>query len=698
MITYIKSKILQNPAIPCLPLLIVYLLTILPFLLNYLYGLSYITLIFWLPVYLFYKFKYLPLSHILVLTFSGLIVSYQTCTSSDNHITQLTKQEKTYLSVKGTVSNVHYPNKILQWNVNSPQYIIRIDEILLKNTIFQSQGKVLVKNLKEELTFGDSISLTGRLIPIQQSNENTAFSFASYYRQKNISHTLYADHFEYTAPASGFNSIKKSLYELRDKIISKATKSLESEQQKRIVASIFFGYKGLLKPDEKDTFSKSGTAHLFAVSGLHVGIAASLLLIIIKTLRIPHKHIPYFLLPSLFIYVVMTGAPASAVRAFIMLAVWSIARSRILPSTGLNNLAVSALIILLWNPLDLFSLGFLYTFIITSSLVMSYEKSLNFFKSINEKNLWKGNYNQQIPFIHKATMLLLCSLTASMSSWGLNIFFNQQVIPLAFITNFFSSILAWCSFMLACLSITEIPLLYSLQEQTINSLLWLVKTGSIFWQTATVLSIIVILYYLLLFICLSKNINNRFLYIATAIIFIGMALPAKQNRVSIFLSSASNTPTICIYFEGKRYLINTTNRTAVRDFINQNIDAVYFSKPKASHSWAVNELLEVSNSKLLETKGRHISYLKRKIKSPEKVTLVNAYKINSVKTTYSETSMDYTFTFEDQLPGKDSLKISISQENYGKCTVKVAFKNFSKHLELQHQNSHLEFHYDLPNS
>ena len=272
---------------------------------------------------------------------------------------------------------MHYPSPILQLNTKTPQYLINSEKIFEKNSNSECSGLVLINNLNEELSFGDRIIVTGRLIPISDSNHS--LSLKHYFRQRKITHLLYPDEYQALGHATGINFLKKKLYDFRDIILYKATYRLKESTTKRIVASIFFGYRGLLTAKEKDIFQKSGTGHLFAVSGLHVGIAASFIFLIIKILRLPNRYTPYFLLPSLYLYVFMTGSPPSAIRAFIMLSVWSIARSNLLPSTGKNNLAVSALIILILNPLDLFSLGFLYTFIITTSLVLSYEKSLKFF-------------------------------------------------------------------------------------------------------------------------------------------------------------------------------------------------------------------------------------------------------------------------------------------------------------------------------
>lgn len=695
MITFIKSRILQNPAIPCLPLLIIYILSILPLTLNYLFNISFITLILWIPVFAFFKMKLIPLNHLVIIISVGLISSYLNCTSHKDHISNFVGSSKTYLTVKGTITNVHFPNKILQWNAKTPKFILEITEISLKNETERAKGRVLVQNLKENYQFGDSLILTGRLSPINPNAQNI-FSYESYLKQQNISHTLYADESAKVSAARGLNELKLSLYKLRDIIIAKATDDLSDSKYRRIVASIFFGYKGILERKERDLFQKSGTAHLFAVSGLHVGIAASFIYFLIRILRIRNRHTAFFLILPLMVYVIMTGAPPSAIRALIMLSVWTIARSFLLPSSGLNNLAVSALIILIINPLDLFSLGFIYTFTITTSLVMSFEKSLNFFKTLNEKNAWKGNFSQQIPFLYKTAMLLFCSLTASLASYGLNIAFNEQVIPIAFFTNFFSSILAWLSFFIASISILEIPLLYSIQNIVIQSLLHLVDFGSVFWNVQPPNTSLIIFYYLFLFGSFSKK-NKHLLFPGlAALCLLILSIPAPKNQIYLYTSAGSNIPTLDIKFENKRYLINATSNKASYRLTNEKVNNIFFSNSRASHSWSLGNYLENSDIDSITTTDRHLSYLKKKF--PKFNNNIKSGNSASVKAYFSEINSEYTFELNDRLPDDQKLDIKIVNNQYGECLVYINFKGFKEEIKLSFQDHDSQFSFALPDA
>ena len=139
MYTFLINRILKNPAIPCSPLLISYILATLPFTLNFLFGFSLLTIILWIPVLLFWIFKILPRNHLSLIFMCGALNAFLYCSTTSHHISELTNLKKAYISLQGTVTNVHYPNEILQWNVKTPQYIIKSEKIFTKNEILKQK-------------------------------------------------------------------------------------------------------------------------------------------------------------------------------------------------------------------------------------------------------------------------------------------------------------------------------------------------------------------------------------------------------------------------------------------------------------------------------------------------------------------------------------------------------------------------------
>ena len=112
-----------------------------------------------------------------------------------------------------------------------------------------------------------------------------------------------------------------------------------------------------------------GIAHIFAVSGIHVGllfIAVSFILSKIKINRLIGALIACF---SLVFYSYLCGFTSSSLRATVMCTCLAITKILGEKKDRVNSLAVAMIIILTINPLDLFSIGFLLSFVVSFSLI-----------------------------------------------------------------------------------------------------------------------------------------------------------------------------------------------------------------------------------------------------------------------------------------------------------------------------------------
>src|SRR5262249_47685408 len=111
--------------------------------------------------------------------------------------------------------------------------------------------------------------------------------------------------------------------------------------------------------------------HIFAVDGLRMAILFAIFFTLFRALGLPRAVIGVALLPLLWFYVALTGWPASAIRATLMLTIiivgWALKR----PSDLLNSLFAAALIILLWEPQQLFQAGFQLSFFVVLCLILT---------------------------------------------------------------------------------------------------------------------------------------------------------------------------------------------------------------------------------------------------------------------------------------------------------------------------------------
>lgn len=125
-----------------------------------------------------------------------------------------------------------------------------------------------------------------------------------------------------------------------------------------LLRAMLVGFRPGLTNELAEPFMRTGTLHVFAVSGLHVAVIAGILVGVLRFLRFNRLGCVVVALPLLVFYTIATGAPASAVRSCLMASVVMIGWSLPRPTDVLNSLAASAILILLWEPMQLFEAGF----------------------------------------------------------------------------------------------------------------------------------------------------------------------------------------------------------------------------------------------------------------------------------------------------------------------------------------------------
>jgi ComEC/Rec2-related protein len=142
----------------------------------------------------------------------------------------------------------------------------------------------------------------------------------------------------------------------------------EEDEPLRLLWAMGLGWRTALTEEVAEPFMRSGTMHLFAISGLHVALIAGILVALLRVLGVSRAACTGLVVPMLWFYTAATGWQASAVRAAIMMSVvaggWVLQR----PGDLLNSLAAAALLILLWEPRQLFTASFQLSFCVVLSI------------------------------------------------------------------------------------------------------------------------------------------------------------------------------------------------------------------------------------------------------------------------------------------------------------------------------------------
>ena len=143
------------------------------------------------------------------------------------------------------------------------------------------------------------------------------------------------------------------------------------DESLRLEWALTLGWKTALTEEVSEPFVRAATYHIFAVDGLRMAIIFGIFFSLFRALGVPRPVSGGMLIPLIWFYVALTGWPASAIRAAVMVTVviagWALKR----PSDLVNSLFAAALIILVWEPQQLFQAGFQLSFCVVLCMILT---------------------------------------------------------------------------------------------------------------------------------------------------------------------------------------------------------------------------------------------------------------------------------------------------------------------------------------
>ena len=233
------------------------------------------------------------------------------------------------------------------------------------------------------------------------------------------------------------------------------------EQDFAVIAAIAMGDKSALNQETKEAYSISGTSHILAVSGLHIGIIFQLIILLLGGKR--RSKLTIILSTTIvWAYVIFIGFPASAVRAATMLSIYSMVLLSLRPDPTLNTLALAYIIMVLVNPFNIFDIGFQMSFLAVGSILLFYP--LFFCLLSSHSNIIRAIWG-----------LFCVSLAAQIGTLPLIVFYFGRISCYSLITSFIAIPAATLILYLCVLLFILSPLTYiSFLASSIEGLMQLV--------------------------------------------------------------------------------------------------------------------------------------------------------------------------------------------------------------------------------
>jgi len=386
-----------------------------------------------------------------------------------------------------------------------------------------------LNNFKIMYKLGDYVKLKGKL---QMPNENTIFNnfnYKKYLKYEQINFVFNID---------SINKIKnndKVRYTIKNAII----KRIDNNINKEYLYTFILGNSKYIDSKVMESYRNNGISHLFSVSGMHVSLISMIILKVFDKFKFKNILVMFIIL----FYMFLTDFSPSILRAGIFYIILTINKKLNLKISNINLMILLLSICIFIDPYILNKVGFLYSYIISFSLIY-------FNKLINNKN-------------SKIYNLFIISLISFLVSMPITINNFYEINFLSIILNiFFVSIVSSFLFPITLLSvIIPIPFLNNFIDIFENISL-LISKIDFFTLVLCKMNIFFIVMYYIVILYILNNFRYKKLVMLLIIIFIHLLIPYFNNEDeiifvdvgqgdSIFVKLKNNSGNILIDTGGK---------------------------------------------------------------------------------------------------------------------------------------------------
>ncbi len=308
---------------------------------------------------------------------------------------------------------------------------LRVNYTLVNDSIIKATGRINLYIRKDSLgtafKLGDKILVYGAPNVIKAPKNPAQFNYKGYLASKNIFHQQFTKRPNLKIISRGnFVGFMHPFYKLRIRLLEILQKVIPNANSRAVTEALVLGYKDNLDSSVKETYASVGAMHILAVSGLHIGI----ILIIINSILRPFEQrsaknkawSAAIKILVLFLYAFLTGFSPSVSRAATMFSLIIIAQATGRTTNIYNTLAVSAFILLVINPNNIFSVGFQLSYLAVLGIVYFYPKIYYLIESNN-------------PLADKMWSLTCVSIAAQLGTFPIAIYYFNQFPIYFLLTN-----------------------------------------------------------------------------------------------------------------------------------------------------------------------------------------------------------------------------------------------------------------------
>ena len=339
-----------------------------------------------------------------------------------NHITNFIGEEKIKTGIVGTIKSPALARRPYYGKIAST-YLFDTEAIKRDGEWWKVKGVAQIRiQTEKDLAYGNRLVVKGTIM----RPRNDSY-YRSYLERQNIFALINTKEYDVTILSHNYksNSILKYIYAIRERIKDRIIGTIPLETG-AFLRAILLGDRSELPRHIQDSFKKSGTMHILAISGLHIAIIVLVILYLFRIIGV--KREIYYTLTIIFLifFALFTLSRPSVVRASIMACAFLVGILLGRKVDVYNSLGFAALFILIKNPKDLFNVGFQLSFLAVVSILFFVPRLMKLLED------YKNYYVKKFLYIPLAV-----SVSAWVATFPLVLYYFKIITPVAIIANLF---------------------------------------------------------------------------------------------------------------------------------------------------------------------------------------------------------------------------------------------------------------------
>jgi competence protein ComEC len=261
------------------------------------------------------------------------------------------------------------------------RFVLRADTLKHKNMDYRVTGKirVSVRGPGPDIAKGDRVAFHSRLREIRNFNNPGAFDYQRAMAFQNIWRSAYAQGSRLKVVHKNLSKdLPQQVHDARLAVAALIDRA-GNQQPGAVLKALVIGDRSAISTDVREAFNRAGVGHILAISGLHIGIVASVAFFFFQKLLCFFKPLLWrawtrkgaaiFSIFAVGIYGLISGMSPSTQRAVIMVTAFLMTFLVEREIDAINTLSLAALLILIIYPPSLFSISFQLSFLAVLSIL-----------------------------------------------------------------------------------------------------------------------------------------------------------------------------------------------------------------------------------------------------------------------------------------------------------------------------------------